>query len=151
MTVAAREPALYGPERVPDTFDGRFQLLTLVGVLALRRLTAAGGRADLVQAFTDELFLNFDDGLREGGIGDLSVAKHMKKIGQAFYGRYGAYDAALSADDQVALSAALSRNIWDENAAPFAPALAEKALQIAKRLNSVAPEAMAAAEHWATG
>jgi cytochrome b pre-mRNA-processing protein 3 len=136
---------------VPDTFDGRFQVLTLCGVLALRRLTVAGGQADLIQTFTDALFLNFDDGLREAGVGDLSVAKHMKKIGQAFYGRYGVYDAALTAEDRPALAAALSRNIWGENPSPFAPALAEKAFQIATRLNSVPPAAMAAAEPWAAG
>jgi cytochrome b pre-mRNA-processing protein 3 len=73
----------------------------------------------------------------------------MKKIGAAFYGRYGAYEAALSADDRAAMTAALARNIWGENTAPFAPALADKAFRIANRLNSVAPAAMASAEHWA--
>jgi cytochrome b pre-mRNA-processing protein 3 len=151
VTAAAREPGLFGDERVPDTFDGRFQVLTLCGVLALRRLTAAGDQAALVQAFTDALFLNFDDGLREGGIGDLSVAKHMKKLGQAFYGRYGAYEAALASDDKAALIAALSRNVWGENPAPFAPELADKAFKIANRLNSVAPAELASPAHWAAG
>jgi cytochrome b pre-mRNA-processing protein 3 len=149
VTATAREPALYGPGRVPDTFDGRFQMLALCGVLALRRLAAAPEHRQLTQAFTDALFLNFDDGLREAGVGDLSVAKHMKKIGQAFYGRYAAYDSPLSGDDQAALAAALSRNIWGEEHAPFAPALAQHTAALARRLAAAPPGGMAAPELWA--
>lgn len=151
VTAAARAPALYGPGRVPDSFDGRFQILSLCGVLALRRLGAAAAQAPLAQAFTDALFLSFDDGLREAGVGDLSVPKHMKKIGQAFYGRYAAYDAALSAGDRPALAAALSRNIWGEEQAAFAPALAEHAAALAARLAAAPASAIMATEHWVSG
>ncbi len=145
---AARDPALYGAGRAPDTFDGRFQLLALHGAIALRRLRADPAQARLLQAFTDELFLNFDDGLREAGIGDLSVAKHMKKIGKAFYGRFGAYDEALAAGDRVSLESALSRNVWNEEAAAFAPSLAERALTLAARLGSLPVEQILSPEAW---
>ena len=145
---ASRDPALYGPSRAPDTFDGRFQLLALHGVIALRRLRTDPAHARLLQAFTDELFLNFDDGLREAGIGDLSVAKHMKKIGRAFYGRFSVYDEALGAGDRAGLESALSRNVWNEEAAAFAPSLAARAQALAARLGDLPVEQMLLQEAW---
>jgi cytochrome b pre-mRNA-processing protein 3 len=52
-----------------------------------------------------------DANLREMGIGDLAVPKHMKRIGEAFYGRAAAYDTGLDADDDAALAEALLRNV----------------------------------------
>lgn len=148
VCTAARAPDFYGEGRVPDTFDGRFQVLTLHGVLTLRRLTALAHAEALAQAFTDAVFLNFDDGLREAGVGDLSVPKHMKKIGQAFYGRYGVYDAALTALDRPALAAALSRNIWSQDDAPFADALAGHVMTVAARLAAMPVDKLSDANTW---
>lgn len=145
---AARNPALFGDGRTPDTFDGRFQVATLMGVLAMRRIRRDETAGKLGQEFADILFRSFDEGLREAGVGDLSVAKHMKKLAGAFYGRLAAYDPLLAAGDAPALAAALSRNVWDAQAAPFAPELAAHVLGLAARLDSAPLEALAATETW---
>lgn len=119
---AARAPEFYGEGQVPDTFDGRFELATAFGVLALLRLKAAPEADRVAQMFTDKLFRLFDAGLREAGVGDLSVARRMKGLASAFYGRMTAYEPALA--DDAALAQALGRNIWNDAAAPFAPNLA---------------------------
>lgn len=148
VNAAARQEDLYGPERTPDTFDGRFQLLSLYAALAMRRLRAAPEAAKVGQEFSDALFQSFDDGLREAGVGDLAVPKQMKKIAKAFYGRLAAYDAALTAGDGAALAGVLSRNIWDVEDAPFAPALAQRVEGVAERLGAASPEALAEAHLW---
>ena len=92
---AARDPGMYGPGRVPDSFAGRFEAVTLTASLVSARLTAIGDEArPLNQAFVDALFKSFDDALREDGVGDLTVPKKMQKIAEAFYGRAAAYRTA---------------------------------------------------------
>lgn len=148
VSAAARQEDLYGPDRVPDTFDGRFQLLSLYAALAMRRLRAAPEAAKLGQHFSDALFQSFDDGLREAGVGDLAVPKQMKKIAKAFYGRLAAYDAALTAEDSGALAGVLSRNIWDVEDAPFASALAGRVAGAAARLSETAPAGLVEPQLW---
>jgi cytochrome b pre-mRNA-processing protein 3 len=149
LIAAARDPALFGPGRIPDTFDGRFQLVALYGVLLMRRLRDAPEAAALAQHFSDQLFRSFDDGLREAGVGDISVPKHMKKMARALYGRLGAYDQALSeAGREGALATALSRNIWDSDAAPFAPELASRTITLAERLAQAPVQSLAEPAVW---
>jgi cytochrome b pre-mRNA-processing protein 3 len=153
LSEAARAPSLFGEGRAPDTFDGRFQMVTLFAGLAMRRLKREPGAERLAQAFADVLFRSFDEGLREAGIGDLSVAKHMKKLAGAFYGRLAAYDGALEEPDRparlTALAAALSRNIWNEDAAPFAIGLAEGVSDLAETLESAPLGALGELKTWA--
>jgi cytochrome b pre-mRNA-processing protein 3 len=144
---AARDPSMYGPGRTPDTFDGRFQLLALHGVLMMRRLRGVPEAAGLAQHFSDQLFRSFDDGLREAGVGDIAVPKHMKKMARALYGRLSAYDQALS-DGDAALAGALSRNIWDTDDAPFAPELAARTAALAARLAETPIVALAEQSAW---
>lgn len=148
VNAAARQEDLYGPDRTPDTFDGRFQLLSLYAALAMRRLRAAPEAAKLGQEFSDALFQSFDDGLREAGVGDLAVPKQMKKIARAFYGRLTAYDAALTAQDAPALAGVLSRNIWDVEDAPFAATLANRIEAVATRLGETPPEGLTEGRLW---
>lgn len=128
---AARNPAFYGEGQVPDTFDGRFELASVFGVLALLRLKATPEADRVAQLFTDKLFRLFDAGLREAGVGDLSVARRMKGLASAFYGRMTAYGQVLN--DATALSEAFGRNIWNDPAAPFAPTLAGALCALHKR------------------
>lgn len=121
---AARDPDLYGGDRVPDTLDGRFELATVFGVLALLRLKAAPEADRVAQVFTDRLFRLFDAGLRESGVGDLSVARRMKGLAGAFYGRLSAYEPVLS--DEALFAAALARNIWNAPEAGYAVDLARR-------------------------
>jgi cytochrome b pre-mRNA-processing protein 3 len=126
---AARQPSLYGEGRTPDSFPGRFEQACLHGALAMRRLNAEPGARRLAQAYANRLFSSFDAALREVGEGDLSVAKRMKGLARAYYGRFEAYSAAMAAKDEAALAGALARNIWDSDAAPFAAPLAAYALK----------------------
>jgi cytochrome b pre-mRNA-processing protein 3 len=94
----ARQPAFYARLGAPDTPEGRFELYTLHVVLLLHRLKGQGPRAaETGQALFDTYLRGLDDALRELGVGDLSVGKKMRKLGEAFYGRTKAYDQALEA------------------------------------------------------
>jgi cytochrome b pre-mRNA-processing protein 3 len=108
----ARDPAFYGPERVPDSLDGRYDMIVLHVALLLRGLKRSGAAgAPLARALSERMFDDFDRSLRELGVGDLGVARRIKAMARGFYGRLDAYDAALEAADDAALAAALRRNL----------------------------------------
>lgn len=108
---ASRLPELYLDGGVPDSFEGRFESLTLHVFLVLRRLRELPPpAADLAQDLVDACFAYLELGFRNGGISDIAVPKRMKKIGQSFYGRVQAYEAALGDSDPEALVEALRRN-----------------------------------------
>jgi cytochrome b pre-mRNA-processing protein 3 len=114
---AARAPAFYADLGVPDTLDGRFDLVGLHVFLLIRRLgTLPPPGADLAQAVFDAMFSDMDVNLREIGVGDMSVGKKVKSMWEAFHGRSAAYQAALGSDDPAELEAALARNVWRGNA-----------------------------------
>ena len=142
---AAREPAYYGTLGVPDTLDGRFDLLGLHAFLLIRRVQQAPppGPA-LAQAVFDAMFRDMDHTLREIGVGDLSVARKMKQMWEAFHGRAAAYDVALASADAAALPAALARIVWRAAAAPGAAALAGLVRAQAEHLDAQALAAFAA-------
>jgi cytochrome b pre-mRNA-processing protein 3 len=110
IVTQAREPLFYRELGVPDTVNGRFDLLLLHLWLVLRRLKSAEGGASLSQALFDHFCNDMDDNLREMGVGDLTVPKRMQAFGEAFYGRTAAYDLALT-DGREALVQALCKNI----------------------------------------
>lgn len=109
----ALRPEFFGPQGVRDTFGGRFEMAALHGVVVFRRLRRIGpAGASLAQEAFDAMFDGFDDALREIGAGDLSVGRKIRKLGEAFYGRARAYDAALSAEAADGeLAAAIARNV----------------------------------------
>ena len=113
LIARARAPVFFRDLGVPDTVDGRFDLLALHAWLVLERLEAAG-RRDLAQAVTDALFVRFDEGLRDLGAGDMGMGRRMKKIAGAFYGRMRAYSQAA---DDVELACAIARNVYRKDAA----------------------------------
>jgi cytochrome b pre-mRNA-processing protein 3 len=113
MIVAqAREPLFYRALGVPDTVNGRFDMVLLHLWLVLRRLRPVEGGAGLAQALFDHFCSDMDANLREMGVGDLTVPKRMQKFGEAFYGRAAAYDAALEAGAEP-LAQALCKNVLD--------------------------------------
>jgi len=88
----ARQPMFFTGFGVPDTVDGRFELICLHAFLYLHRLKSERPRSMAVsQAFFDAMFADMDRGLREMGTGDLSVGRHVKRMAQGFYGRIRAY------------------------------------------------------------
>jgi len=110
IVTQAREPLFYRDLAVPDTVNGRFDLLVLHLWLVLRRLRAAEEASGLSQALFDRFCNDMDDNLREMGVGDLTVPKRMQAFGEAFYGRTAAYDMALETGDEP-LAQALCKNI----------------------------------------
>ena len=125
----AREPVFFTEWGVPDTIDGRFELICLHAFLYLQRLKRERPRAaPLAQRFFDTMFADFDRSLRELGTGDLSVGREVKRMAAAFYGRIAAYEAGLAADD-AALAPALARNLYG-TAPPTATALAAMAAYV---------------------
>ena len=115
MIVAkAREPIFYRDLGVPDTVDGRFDLILLHLWMVLRRLRQGEGGPDRAQALFDRFCIDMDDNLREMGVGDLTVPKRMQAFGEAFYGRAAAYDLALSEareNDEGPLAQSICKNI----------------------------------------
>lgn len=112
---AARRPGFFlAGGGVPDTLDGRFELICLHAFLYLHRLKRERPRsAALSQRFFDAMFADFDRSLREMGTGDLSVGREIRRMAEAFYGRIAAYEAALDGDDpDDAAPAALARNLF---------------------------------------
>ena len=130
---AAREPGLYRSLAVPDTLDGRFDLVGLYAALMIRRLRQLPepGPA-LAQAVFDAMFSDMDLNLREMGVGDLSVGRKVRQMWEAFHGRAMAYEDALEAGDAAGLAAALARNVW-RGAAPEGVAEGLARLALAQR------------------
>jgi cytochrome b pre-mRNA-processing protein 3 len=110
IVTQAREPLFYRDLGVPDTVNGRFDLLLLHLWLVLRRLKSVGSGTALSQALFDHFCTDMDDNLREMGVGDQTVPKRMREFGEAFYGRTTAYDMALT-EGREALAQALCKNV----------------------------------------
>jgi cytochrome b pre-mRNA-processing protein 3 len=118
---AARQPAYYAELDVPDTLDGRFELIALHMALLLRRLATEPAAQAFAQEVFDAMFADLDRALREMGTGDLSVGRQVKRMASAFYGRARAYGRGLDGDED--LGEALRRNLYG-TAAPRAASIA---------------------------
>jgi len=136
IVAQARDARFYQAYGVPDTVLGRFDLIVLHMALVLRRLRE--GNAALAQAVFDEFCRDMDHNLREMGISDQAVPRQMRRVGEAFYGRAQAYDAALDAQGEGALAEALARNVYAEAVEPdiAAARLAAYVRQAAAALDS---------------
>jgi cytochrome b pre-mRNA-processing protein 3 len=111
IVTRAREPLFYQALEVPDTVDGRFDMILLHLWIALSRLEQRDDK-ELSQALFDHFCSDMDANLREMGVGDLTVPKRMRALGEAFYGRSAAYDRAL-AEGREPLAEALNKNIYN--------------------------------------
>src|SRR3954468_3142756 len=108
----SRQPGFFLDGGVPDTVDGRFELICLHAFLYLHRLKGEQSRsARFGRRFVAAMFADFDRSLREMGTGDLSVGREVKRMAEGFYGRFAAYEDGLAADDGV-LRPALARNLF---------------------------------------
>ena len=112
----ARRPIFYEQFGVKDTVDGRFDSLSLVVILVMRKLKDCGadGR-EISQHLFDSMFADMDLSLREMGAGDIGVSKRIRIMAEAFLGRLEAYVNALDLDDRTALAAALRRNLFRDD------------------------------------
>ncbi|MGN6750771.1 MAG: YceD family protein [Xanthobacteraceae bacterium] len=113
IVAQSRREVFYTGYSVPDTIEGRFDVIVLHIVVMLASLDRAGPAArGIGQNLFDRFCRDLDANLREMGIGDLAVPKRMRQFGEAFYGRQAAYLAALAAPDRRKLEKALARNIF---------------------------------------
>ncbi|MGE3989225.1 ubiquinol-cytochrome C chaperone family protein [Pseudorhodoplanes sp.] len=113
IVAQARAPVFYRDYGVADTVNGRLDLLMLHLALVFERLARADEPSRAAgQAAFDRFCRDVDDHLREQGVSDLKVPKDMRRLGEAFFGRYRAYISALKASDREALRGALRRNVF---------------------------------------
>lgn len=149
----ARQPGFYRDLSVSDEIDARFELYTLHVLLLVMRLreeaapnTQAGAEAgqDLFDVYVSAL----DNSLRELGVHDVTMAKKMRKLGEALYGRMTAYEPAISAGDADALAFGLARNVYEQSDATVARALADYALAARAHLASQPMDAVLTAPRW---
>ena len=111
----ARQPVFYQDWDVPDTLDGRFDLIILHVFLVMRCLKDQGETAASLSQQLQEIFItDMDRSLREIGVGDMSIGKHVKKMASALFGRLEVYDRILDTGGSQNLRAALHRNIYRE-------------------------------------
>lgn len=142
IVAQARRPVFYQGLGVPDTVLGRFDLIVLHLVLLLRRLREGEAvHRELAQGVFDAFCRDMDDNLREMGISDQGVPRQMRKVGEAFYGRARAYEAALGEPDG-SLAAALARNVYGV-AAPTVAAVALSAY-VRQAVDSLAGQGLGA-------
>jgi cytochrome b pre-mRNA-processing protein 3 len=114
VVATARMPVFYADLGVPDTIEGRYEMIVLHVVLLLRRMRQPGAKQKrLAQALVDFMAADLDRSIRELGVGDMSVGKFMKRLGEGLFGRAAAYDKALDDRDIPALEVAVLRNIFD--------------------------------------
>jgi cytochrome b pre-mRNA-processing protein 3 len=113
IVAQARAPAFYRFYGVPDSVNGRFEMIVLHTVLFLHRLEREPAAVrQLGQAVFDLFCRDMDASMREMGVGDLAVPRKMRRVGEAFYGRQAVYQTALAAPDLAPLATALARNIF---------------------------------------
>jgi cytochrome b pre-mRNA-processing protein 3 len=130
LIAQARASVFFTQLGVPDTLDGRFDLVVLHAWLVLERVETEPA---LAQALIDEVFLQFDEALRELGTGDAGMNRRLKTLAGMFYGRLQAYRSTTNLDE---LAQAIWRNLYrgDERRHPEARALATYATAARSRL-----------------
>lgn len=146
----ARQPGFYIALGVADRIDSRFELYTLHVLLLVLRLRdeGAGEGEEAAQALFDAYVSALDHALRELGVGDVSVGKKMRKLGEALYGRMKAYEGPLRAGDATVLAGALARNVYETENADAARFLAQYALDARAGLSTQGLKAIKSGPTW---
>jgi len=146
----ARDPRFYTDLGVADRIDARFELYTLHVLLLVMRLRDEGEQgAEAGQALFDTYVSALDHALRELGVGDISVGKKMRKLGEAMYGRMTTYEPLLRAGDRDALANGLARNVFESAEPAIGQSLADYALASRARLAAQNFDAVATRPDWA--
>lgn len=110
LVARSREKMFYQEWRVPDTIDGRFDLLSLHAFLIFEALRRQGSIAETLGSnLADVIFTGFDEALRELGISDFGMGRRIRNMADAFYGRLHHYGLART---QPELAAAVQRNLY---------------------------------------
>ena len=138
LVAASRDARFYADLGVPDTVDGRYDMLVLHAVLLFCRLRGSDVEREFAQEVFDAMFADMDRGLREAGVGDLSVPKKIKGLARDFYGRAQAYDAALAAGSLDAIADVVARNVYrlPQTETPHARDIAQYAQRVSGALRA---------------
>lgn len=136
---ASRRPVFYLHFAVPDTFDGRFDMLcAMMSVMMARLKQGDASDHDFSQDLFDAMFRDVDLTLREMGAGDIGVGKRVKKMSEAFMGRLSHYDKGFQSEDAALLAPVIARNVFRrEDEEESDQALAEYLLGLYQRLLKV--------------
>lgn len=108
--VAAREPRWYADLGVADTVEGRFDMITMILALAVLRLEREPDQVDNTARLTELFIEDMDAQLRQSGVGDLVVGKHIGKLMATLGGRLGALRESLP-QGAPAVAAVVARNV----------------------------------------
>ncbi|WP_051332234.1 ubiquinol-cytochrome C chaperone family protein [Cucumibacter marinus] len=116
IVAQSRQERFFRDWGIPDTVQGRFDVLSLHVALVLHRLRDGGEEAKpFSQALFDMFFRDMDRSLRELGVGDLTVPKRIKKMSEMFYGMLGALSEAIASGQVEALKPVLARNLYTDD------------------------------------
>ncbi len=141
LAAQARLPIFFVEFGVPDTVDGRFDLLSLHVALAIDRLKQEPDGVALSQSLFDAMFRHLDLALREMGVQDLGVGRRIKIMAEGFHGRGLALREAMQSD-RASLDAVLARNVFGV-ASPDPTAIARLASYVRKLAETLAQTARA--------
>jgi len=137
IVARSRDPFWYREGQVPDTIDGRFDMVAATTALVLLRLEAAGADGRAPSVLLTELFIDdMDSTLRQIGIGDHVVGKHVGRMMGALGGRLAAFRAAREAESH---DEAVRRNVFHESP-PSEEAVAAVAGRLARFAESLDAE-----------
>jgi cytochrome b pre-mRNA-processing protein 3 len=145
LVAAAREPGWYREGGVPDTIEGRFDMVATMVAIALLRLEAEGDDAKAESVALTEIFIDDMDGtLRQIGIGDFVVGKHVGKLVGALGGRLGALREAVAGGTD--LEPVVRRNVFRDGPASDAEVewVAARLRRLHERLAETAMEPLLA-------
>jgi cytochrome b pre-mRNA-processing protein 3 len=112
IVAQARLPVFYLDYGVPDTVEGRFDMIVLHLAVLTRRIGGSPRLKAISQGVFDLFCQDLDHNLREMGVSDLAVPRRMRGFAEAFYGRSQSYDQALSSRDREAGALAVARNVF---------------------------------------
>tara|TARA_B100001063_G_C16523416_1_gene432775 strand:+ start:33 stop:572 length:540 start_codon:yes stop_codon:yes gene_type:complete len=109
----SRNKAFYSKLSVPDTIDGRYDLLVLFSIMLTFHLSKCGSRGqDLSQNLFDKIFLDLDLSLRELGAGDAGVHIKIKQMVKSYMGRQQAYCNCLEVEDFDKFKKHIVKNVY---------------------------------------
>ncbi len=144
VAAQSRQTGFYTLMGVADRIDARFEVYTLHVLLLILRLRdedlsaegvqTSGPGGEAAQSLFDVYVSALDNALRELGVGDTSMARKMRSLGEALYGRMVAYESPLRQFDEVALSHLLARNVFGDENAPGGAELARYAIAARRQL-----------------
>lgn len=110
LVAQARKPFFYTEMQVPDTLDGRFEMIVLHLFIVQHRLLRETSQAEFARQLSEAFFNDMDRSIRELGVADTGVSKRIKRMGKAYNGRLQVYEAGLQ--EPEVMRAALSRNLY---------------------------------------